>query len=112
MTNFDTPLTDVLGSYREDTIIYTVHYATLLHHVYYHLSSLPVPSIHPLIPSSIRPSIHPSSEIEELHRMPVPGVTIVDYGGSPIVIEFLLRGPIDSLYAGTNNLLSRITLPI
>ena len=44
---------------------------------------------------------HHSSEIEELHRMPVPGVTIVDYGGSPIVIEFLLRGPEDSLYAGT-----------
>ena len=78
----------------------------IYHHYRYH------PSIHLSLHPSIRPSIHPSSEIEELHRMPVPGVTIVDYGGSPIVIEFLLRGPSDSLYAGTNNLLSRITLPI
>ena len=49
-------------------------------------------------------------EIEELFRRPIDGVTIVDYGGSPVVLDLLVRGPRDSLYYGAKYRV-RLTMP-
>jgi hypothetical protein len=49
-------------------------------------------------------------EIEELFRRPVDGVTIVDYGGSPVVLDLLIRGPKNSLYYGAKFRV-RLTMP-